>query len=107
MQAKASALVAQRAVLLAGLARQPGLGAAIGASDANFVMVPVLGAEEGAGPDNARAQRVYRALAEAEGVVVRFRGLEPGCAGCLRITVGTEAENELVLAKLKDVLERM
>jgi histidinol-phosphate aminotransferase len=47
---------------------------------------------------------VYKALAEENGVVVRYRGGEMGCQGCLRITVGTEEENEVVLSKLGDVL---
>jgi histidinol-phosphate aminotransferase len=34
----------------------------------------------------------YERLAENRGVVVRFRGKEHGCLGCLRITVGTEEE---------------
>ena len=43
---------------------------------------------------------MYKALAEHEGVVVRYRGSEPGCTGCLRITVGTDAENTTALATL-------
>lgn len=31
------------------------------------------------------------------GVVVRNRGNEPGCAGCLRVTVGTQEENRRLL----------
>jgi histidinol-phosphate aminotransferase len=38
------------------------------------------------------ALKVYEKLAENKGVVVRFRGKEHGCLGCLRITVGTEDE---------------
>jgi len=38
-------------------------------------------------------------------VVVRYRGSELGCQGCLRITVGTEEENKTVLAKLEKVLK--
>jgi len=83
-----------------------GLGRAIGAQDANFILIPVL-ARGGSVPDNARAQRVYVTLAEEEGVVVRYRGGEVGCAGCLRITVGTEEENEVALRKLKKTLEKM
>jgi histidinol-phosphate aminotransferase len=40
-------------------------------------------------------------------VVVRFRGSEPGCDGCLRITVGTQEENQTVITKLTEVLSRM
>lgn len=88
---------------LAGLSHL-GLGTIIGASDANFVMVPVLNKETGV-PDNVRSQRVYKALAEENGVVVRYRGGEAGCAGCLRITIGSTEENEILLLRLRDVLE--
>jgi histidinol-phosphate aminotransferase len=46
-------------------------------------------------------------LAEEEGVVVRYRGNELGCQGCLRITVGTEEENAIALQKLKKALENI
>ena len=84
-----------------------GLGRAIGAQDTNFILIPVLARGAGSVPDNARAQRVYVTLAEEEGVVVRYRGGEVGCAGCLRITVGTEEENGVALRKLKKTLENM
>ena len=83
-----------------------GLGAPIGACDANFILIPVLDAEGGS-PDNIRAQKVYKKLAEEKGVVVRFRGGEMGCAGCLRVTVGSEKENKVLLEKLRDVLEEI
>lgn len=70
-------------------------------------MVPVLDKSGSGKADNARAQKVYKTLAEQEGVVVRFRGGEPGCAGCLRITIGTEQENRVVLGKLKELLEKL
>lgn len=85
------------------LKEELGLGHAIGALDANFILIPVL-ARGGSVPDNARAQRIYVTLAEEEGVVVRYRGGEVGCSGCLRITVGTEEENQVILSKLKKTL---
>jgi histidinol-phosphate aminotransferase len=106
MRAKVSTLVRGRAELLQKLTSLAplGLGGAIGGNDANFILVPVL-AKDGSGkPDSERAQRVYKALAEENGVVVRYRGGEMGCQGCLRITVGTEEENEVVLSKLGEVL---
>jgi histidinol-phosphate aminotransferase len=69
-------------------------------------MVPLL-AWGSSVPDSARAQRVYLKLAEEEGVVVRYRGNEVGCSGCLRITVGTEEENVIALGKLKKTLENL
>ncbi|KAH9958047.1 histidinol-phosphate aminotransferase [Russula dissimulans] len=101
-------LKASRAKLLSSLhnMKELGLGRAIGAQDANFILIPVL-ARGGSVPDSARAKRVYTALAEEEGVVVRYRGGERGCEGCLRITVGTEEENGIALTKLKKVLEKL
>ena len=107
MKSKVSALTASRASLLAALTDLAplGLGPAIGAHDANFVLVPVLD-RTGSKPDNARAQKVYKAMAEEEAVVVRYRGGEKGCAGCLRITIGSEEENNAVKDKLAKTLQR-
>lgn len=59
-------------------------------SEANFVLVrtPV--------PD-----RLYEALIAA-GVIVRNRSRIPGCAGCLRITVGTPTENARMTETVKN-----
>ncbi|TFK49348.1 histidinol-phosphate aminotransferase [Heliocybe sulcata] len=110
MQDKVSTLVSSRKHLLSALQSNPlcelGLGKVIGGNDANFVMVPVLNRETGK-PDNARSQKVYKTLAEHEGVVVRYRGGEAGCEGCLRITVGTEEENKYLLKKLEETLTKL
>lgn len=58
-------------------------------SDANFVLVKV---------ENADA--VYQYLAARE-IVVRNRSKEPGCENCLRISIGTPKENEILLSALK------
>ncbi|KAF8151920.1 histidinol-phosphate aminotransferase [Mycena galopus ATCC 62051] len=104
MRSKISTLVASRERLLADLTALAslGVGHAIGGNDANFLVVPILGAD--GKPDNTRAQRLYRSLAEENGVVVRYRGGEPGCEGCLRITVGSEEENRTAVAKISEVL---
>ncbi|GAA4007973.1 histidinol-phosphate transaminase [Hymenobacter fastidiosus] len=60
-------------------------------SDANFLLVRF-------GPD---ATAVYDYLLE-KGIVVRNRTTQPGCAGTLRLTVGTEAENEQLLQALRE-----
>lgn len=58
-------------------------------SDANFLLVRF----------HADATAVYDAL-RREGIVVRNRTTQPGCAGCLRLTVGTPAENAQLLETL-------
>ena len=60
--------------------------------------------DEGGRPSNETALVVYVRLAETKGVVVRFRGKEVGCLGCLRITVGTEEEVNTLLNTMQLVL---
>lgn len=47
-------------------------------------------------------QKVYKQLA-SNGIVVRDRSNQPGCEGCLRITVGTKEE----ISKLTDCLKKL
>lgn len=86
--------------LLRELPAVPGVGRLRGGTDANFVLYEMLDAR--GRPDNATALAVYQRLAGAEHVVVRFRGTECGCLGCLRITVGTDDE----CARLLDALRK-
>lgn len=62
-------------------------------SDANFLLFKIPGAEQ-----------IYRQLAE-RGVIVRYRGNEPLCEDCLRVTIGMPDENVTFLKTLKEVLE--
>lgn len=57
-------------------------------SDANFLLVRIK-----------EARKVYEYLLE-NGIVVRDRSTTPGCTDCLRITVGTPKENEVLLRTL-------
>ncbi|KUG07792.1 histidinol-phosphate transaminase [Solirubrum puertoriconensis] len=59
-------------------------------SDANFLLVRF----------RTDATAVYEYLL-SKGIVVRNRTTQPGCAGCLRLTVGTPAENEQLLQALQ------
>jgi histidinol-phosphate aminotransferase len=58
-------------------------------SDANFILVKV--------PD---ANAVYQYLVN-KGIIVRNRNTVSLCLGCLRITVGTKAENEVLMDALR------
>ncbi|GAB3583722.1 histidinol dehydrogenase [Hymenobacter daeguensis] len=61
-------------------------------SDANFLLVRFA----------VDATAVYDQL-RARGIVVRNRTTQPGCAGCLRLTVGTAAENERLVEALREI----
>ena len=100
-----TSILAQRDRLVREFARLRKLGKVgqvIGGLDANFIMIQILDKSGQVSNDAARA--LYTRLAEGEGVVVRFRGSETGCFGCLRVTVGTESEVDLVLAKFEQLL---
>lgn len=95
-------IIAQRDRLVRELPTIPGVGQFLGGYDANFLLVQIL---NGKGrPCNVTALAAYEGMAEKRGVVVRFRGKELGCEGCLRITVGTEAEVSKFLQELRVVL---
>lgn len=80
-------IVGQRFRLEKELARCPQVKG-IFPSDANFLLVKFDSPDE-----------VYERLL-AGGVIVRNRSRVPGCGGCLRITVGTPAENDRLLRLL-------
>lgn len=62
-------------------------------TDANFLIFRIPNALE-----------IYNQLAE-EGVIVRYRGNEPHCENCLRLTIGTPDENEHFFNALQKVLK--
>lgn len=64
-------------------------------SDANFLLVKVKDAD-----------RLYAKLKD-DGVIVRNRSKVTLCDGCLRITVGSEKENVLLLNKLNEYGNRL
>ena len=97
--AQARDIVAQRAVLMAGLQALPGVQTY--RSDANMILVR-LPALAGAAPDVATT--IFQRL-KARGVLVKnMAGFHPLLANCLRLTVGTADENRTLLTALKDSL---
>ncbi|MDR2763753.1 MAG: histidinol-phosphate transaminase [Tannerella sp.] len=82
-------LLARRAELAAELALIPRVQK-VYPSDANFLLVKVTD-----------ANALYEELV-SRGIIVRNRNHISLCAGCLRITVGTEAENAALISALKD-----
>jgi histidinol-phosphate aminotransferase len=85
-------LVEQREMLRKELQKVPGVRK-IYPSNANFLLVKF---------DDA--VKTYHELAEKE-IIVRYRGNEPLCENCLRITVGTPDENEKLINTLKELSE--
>ena len=96
--ANAPQLSAMRTELLQGRAwlgqhlAQLSIVAQIYPSDANFLLVRF----------HLDATAVYDALSR-RGIVVRNRTSQPGCAGCLRLTVGTTAENTQLVQALFEI----
>ena len=80
-------LVTERDRLAAALEKHP-LVQHVYPSDANFLLVKVNG-----------GRKVYDFLL-TQGIVVRDRSTTPGCSDCIRITVGTPTENEILLRAL-------
>ncbi|MBD3223831.1 MAG: histidinol-phosphate transaminase [Caldithrix sp.] len=60
-------------------------------SDANFLLVRF-----------AEHQQIYEQLMQ-NGIIVRDRSKMPGCQSCLRITVGTQEENNKLIQVLKEM----
>ncbi|MDD2954088.1 MAG: aminotransferase class I/II-fold pyridoxal phosphate-dependent enzyme, partial [Parabacteroides sp.] len=60
-------------------------------SDANFLLVNVT-----------KADAMYNGLVE-KGIVVRNRSGVQKCRGCLRITIGTPKENNILLKAIKNM----
>ena len=90
MRENKAKLVAQRERLVREMPKVEGVGRLRGGTASNFLLYEMLDAQ--GKPDNVTALAVYERLAETKGVVVRFRGKEHDCLGCLRVTVGTEDE---------------
>lgn len=95
-------IITQRERILKELPKINGVGRFRGGAASNFLLVEMLDVQ--GKPDNVTALSVYEGLAEQRGVVVRFRGKEHGCLGCLRITVGTEDEVTRFLKEIESVL---
>jgi histidinol-phosphate aminotransferase len=87
LEEQAAAIRAGRARLSAALARLPGVRTF--ATQTNFVLARV--------PD---AAAWFATLRDARILVKNLDGWHPLLANCLRITVGTPAENDAVIAAL-------
>ncbi|KAF6013930.1 hypothetical protein HII13_001179 [Brettanomyces bruxellensis] len=102
MKKTAAVIIDQRAIVLEKILKIRGVGRNRGGLDSNFILIEILN-KDGV-PDNKIAHEAYSKLATDRQVVVRFRGNELGCKGCLRITIGTPEENKKLLEQFEDVL---
>ena len=100
-------ILEQRDRMVQELPKIPGIGRFLGGSDSNFLLVEILDRAQDGKPSNQVALSLYERLAESRGVVVRFRGKEYGCEGCLRITVGTAEEVDRFLIETRCILTDM
>ncbi len=93
MRARVATIVSERERLVAGL---DALGMTQWPSGANFVLF------RPAAPDADEGTRVWQGLVDRS-VLVRDCSSWPRLAGCLRVTVGTPAENDAFLTALGEV----
>jgi len=89
--AQATELRAQRAQLLTDLANMPGVQ--VYPSDANMILVRV--------PD---AQKTFDGMKIRHVLIKNVSKMHPLLANCLRLTVGTAEENQLMLSALEESL---
>jgi histidinol-phosphate aminotransferase len=68
-------------------------------SHANFVLARV-------GP-NAESSTAFVESMKKRGILVRDRSSDPGCEGCLRITLGTREHTDRLLTALHETLEEL
>ena len=92
MRQEVKAILVER-VRMAKLLSEAPFGFEVFPSDANFLLVRV-----------GDADRLYKALVD-RGIIVRNRNRVLKCQGCLRITIGLPAENDLLLRALSEEVQ--
>ncbi|HUI84328.1 MAG TPA: histidinol-phosphate transaminase [Candidatus Binatia bacterium] len=65
-------------------------------SQANFLLLRI-----------GERHREFVALMRQRGILVRDRSSDPGCRGCVRVTVGTGPQTERLIAALKEVVAEL
>lgn len=92
MRQEVQTILAERERMAKLLSEAP-LGFEVFPSDANFLLVRV-----------GDADRLYKGLVD-RGIIVRNRNRVLKCQGCLRITIGLPAENDLLLRALNEEVQ--
>ncbi|CAH2350477.1 putative histidinol-phosphate aminotransferase [[Candida] railenensis] len=95
----------QRQWVLENLQKLDGIGKSIGGFDSNFLLLEILDSE--GKPSNHVAEKLYTKLATENQVVVRFRGKELNCTGCLRISIGSEEESATLVETFRKCLKEV
>jgi histidinol-phosphate aminotransferase len=98
LSSRCAEVVAERQRLHAGLERIPGV--LVYPSQANLILIRV------GDPGDGRAGHVWMALRD-RGVLIRNFDRPGPLAGCLRITVGTGIETDILLAELRAIQEHI
>jgi histidinol-phosphate aminotransferase len=91
MQAKVAQILEEREKVILKLLEFPQVEK-VYPTDANFLIFKITD-----------TLMVYKKLA-AEGIIVRYRGNEPHCQNCLRLTIGSPHENERFFEALEKIL---
>lgn len=102
---KINKIIEQRGIVLEKLLKLKYVGRNRGGLDANFILIEILNKD--LKPDNEIANKLYNILANQKKVVVRFRGKELGCTGCLRVSIGTAEENKVLVEQFEQVLNNI
>ena len=69
---------------------------AVGPAEANFLLVRI-------GPKH----REFVMAMRQRGILVRDRSADPGCEGCVRITIGSDAQTSRLLAALRQIAREL
>ena len=64
-------------------------------SQANFLLIRV-----------GKKHREFVLAMRQRGILVRDRSADPGCDGCVRITIGSDAQTERLIATLREIAAR-
>lgn len=102
---KINKIIEQRGIVLEKLLKLKYVGRNLGGLDSNFILIEILNKD--LKPDNEIAHKLYLTLATDKKIVVRFRGKELGCTGCLRVSIGTAEENKILVEQFEKVLNEI
>ncbi|KAG0687630.1 histidinol-phosphate transaminase [Pichia californica] len=102
---KINKIIEQRGIVLEKLLKLKYIGKNRGGLDSNFILIEILNKD--LKPDNEIANKVYLTLANEKKIIVRFRGKELGCTGCLRVSIGTAEENAVLVEQFDNVLNKI